>query len=111
MTNETVQQTGEEKRLHIIRLKAAIEINSGILADTGDLRRSDGIMVSERLRSLQSELRAITEVRTTIGNYRRMRIVRWDGGSPIKQDRDGNFWRFGRNCGQNKCTILPEGVK
>jgi hypothetical protein len=46
----------DETAYEILRLKARIETNQGILEREGDLRRSDGKMVSERLRDLQAAL-------------------------------------------------------
>lgn len=47
-----------------------------------------------------------TEKKTTLANWRRcMKSVRWDGGTHIKADRDGNLWRFGYHYGVGKCVL------
>ena len=49
-------ENDSEKAYQILRLKAALEANVGILDDEGDRRRTDGKMVSERIRELQDAL-------------------------------------------------------
>ncbi len=34
------------------------------------------------------------EKKTTRTKYRMMKIVRWENGRPIKQDREGNLWKL-----------------
>jgi len=50
-----------EKAYEILRLKAGIQVNSDILEQQGDIRRSDGLLVSERLRHLQEALADLDE--------------------------------------------------
>ena len=45
-----------EKAYEILRVKARLETNIGILDSEGDIRRSDGLLVSERIRDLQAAL-------------------------------------------------------
>lgn len=62
------------------------------------------LKLDEENSARRAALRPITK-KTTRGTYSRMRIVRWDGGSPIKQDRDGNLWKCYRLYGQNKIEL------
>lgn len=49
-------ENDNEKAYELLRLKCRLETNIGILDSEGDIRRSDGKMVSERIRELQTEL-------------------------------------------------------
>jgi hypothetical protein len=70
MINDNDSETAYE----ILRLKAGIQVNADILEQQGDIRRSDGLMVSERLRHLQdalADLEGNDEARQEAEDYNR----------------------------------------
>jgi hypothetical protein len=81
--------TTDEKAYRILRLKARLETNIGILDSEGDIRRLDGLMVSERIRDLQNAL------------------VELEGGDESRQeaedynDRENNYGYSLRDEGRN----------